>query len=188
MKGRLLKLESCSIKPTNPVDTISPLTEFKSVPRLEPSLMKQSSGFKQIVSSMVETVSLEGKSSSDKNHIQVVSQCSKHLMKFPDIPTLTLFLITVTAFIEIPCRSSVTGGVIQNYAMPFSSVISPGLCASLRASDTGPIFCLEKGRVVLNYTRNGYLRGIVNNLNSDFWRELRQQSLNGFPSARPVIR
>ena len=30
-------------------------------------------------------------------------------------------------------------GVIQNYALPFSSVIGTGLCASLRASDAGPI-------------------------------------------------
>jgi hypothetical protein len=28
-------------------------------------------------------------------------------------------------------------GVIQNYALPFSSVINTGLFASLRASDTG---------------------------------------------------
>ena len=35
-------------------------------------------------------------------------------------------------------------GVIQNCALPFSSVIGTGLYASLRASDTGPIFLLEE--------------------------------------------
>jgi len=33
-------------------------------------------------------------------------------------------------------------GVIQNYALPFSSVIGTGLYASLKALDTGPIFLL----------------------------------------------
>jgi hypothetical protein len=35
-------------------------------------------------------------------------------------------------------------GVIQNNALPFSSVIGTGHYASLRASDTGPIFLLEE--------------------------------------------
>ena len=53
---------------------------------------------------------------------------------------------------ETIANFDVKRGVIQNYALPFSSVIGIGLCASLRASDTGPISCLEKGRIVLNYT------------------------------------
>ena len=45
-----------------------------------------------------------------------------------------------------PCckRKDNDVGVIQNYALPFSSVIGTGLYASLRASDTGPIFLLEE--------------------------------------------
>ena len=60
-------------------------------------------------------------------------------------------------------------GVIQNYAMPFSSVIGPGLCAPLKASDTGPISCLEKGRVVLNYTRAKLLLQEFPELKRRYW-------------------
>ena len=66
----------------------------------------------------------------------------------------TVYLVR-TAYSQWPSREpdracvdttqpEIKAGVIQNYALPFSSVIGTGPYASLRASDTGPTFLLEE--------------------------------------------